>query len=108
MQLYVKYTCTHNRIKLNIYDTGTTYQVKISPQLPTGVLVPSIVLPTILFIALVVAIIFFTTKHMQSKAKVKTLQAQVTELSTIYEEVDSRPQEMEENIAYNTVTQSKE
>lgn len=63
---------------------------------------PSIVL-FILFVAFLVTTLVFIRKIVQSKARVKSLQAQVTELSTIYEDVDSRPQEMEENVAYNTV-----
>ena len=92
------------------YYTGTNDSLNkpfLSQQL-LSIMIPVIILFT-LFLAFVATIFIVARKSWKNRAKVKVLQAQVMEFSTVYEEIDSKPQHiMEENMAYNTVQEFQE
>ena len=90
---------------LMMYSIIYAGSLKVSFQLLLSIMVPIIIILLILSLALIVIAVIIR-KSWKNRAKVKALQAQVMEpeLSTIYEEVDSKPEHiMEENMAYNTV-----
>lgn len=74
-----------------------------------SITIPVIIILFTLSLAFVIITAIISRKSGKNRAKVKVLQAQVVELSTVYEEVDSKPQHlMEKNMAYNTVKEFKE
>ena len=82
---------------------GTKDDQKGSSQLLLFVTIPVTTVFLLLLACIVTVTAVFIWKSWKNRAMVKLLQAQVMQLSTIYEEVDSKPQPiniMEDNVAY--------